>query len=106
MKVITLCGSTKFKKEFEALNQYLTFSGNIVLSVGVFGHADKIELTEEDKEKLDNIHKQKINMSDEIIVIDKDNYIGESTKNEIEYASHHGKKVTFASNHYPEFLKE
>lgn len=94
-KVITLCGSTRFKEEFNKLNEELTLMGNVVISVGVFGHHNGIILTKEIKEKLDNIHRQKIDMSDEIFVINKYGYIGQSTKSEIEYAKARGKKVRY-----------
>lgn len=94
-KIITLCGSTKFKKLFEQINRHLTLSGYIVLSVGVFGHADKERLSEENKKFLDELHFQKIAMSDCIFVINKDGYIGESTTKEIEYAAKHGKKILY-----------
>lgn len=99
-KVITLCGSTKFKDDYEYWNRKLTFEGNIVFSCGVFGHTDRIKLSKEDKNMLDNIHKSKIDLSDEIFVIDKDNYIGKSTRSEIEYALENNKIVDYASEHY------
>lgn len=95
MRTITLCGSTKFKEEFEKANRNLTLAGNLVISVGVFGHHDKIELTEKEKEMLDNIHFRKIDLADEIYVLNKDGYIGSSTKREIEYATSKGKLVSF-----------
>ena len=97
-KVITLCGSTKFKDEFLQMQKELTLKGNIVISVGLFGHADgEFEncITTEIKIMLDDIHKRKIDMSDEIFVINKGKYIGESTKSEIEYAIKMGKKVNY-----------
>lgn len=78
-RVITLCGSTKFKKEFEEANRRFTMMGYVVISVGVFGHADGIEITEQEKELLDNIHLRKIDMSDEIFVVNAEGYIGSST---------------------------
>ncbi len=86
-KVITLCGSTKFKDDFIKEQQRLTMAGNIVISVGVFGHADGIELSQSEKVMLDDMHKQKINMADEIFVINKGGYIGWSTQQEINYAA-------------------
>ena len=65
-KVITLCGSTKFKDEFIEAQKRLTMQGNIVISVGLFGHADNENLTPEQKTMLDDMHKEKILMSDEI----------------------------------------
>ena len=93
-KVITLCGSTRFKDEFERINRELTLAGHVVISVGCFGHAGDI-FTDKQKEMLDNIHKQKIDMSDGIYVINKDGYIGDSTKSEIKYAYEHNKSVAF-----------
>ncbi|WP_245864464.1 hypothetical protein [Paenibacillus donghaensis] len=94
-KIITLCGSTKFKKEFEEVNARLTLEGNIVISVGVFGHADGVPLTEQQKIRLDNIHLQKIDMADEIFVINVGGYIGESTSYEMRYASKKRKPINF-----------
>lgn len=95
-KVITLCGSTKFKDEFIKEQKRLTLEGNIVISVGMFGHSGDNEVwTENTKEMLDDMHKRKIDMADEIFVINKDGYIGSSTKSEIEYANRHGKKVVY-----------
>ncbi len=105
-KVITLCGSTKFKNEFLKVQKDLTLSGNIVISVGLFGYSGDPEVWEnmdegtltKTKEMLDNMHKRKIDMADEIFVINVGGYIGESTKSEIEYAKSHGKKVNYLEN--------
>ena len=102
-KIITLCGSTRFKDEFMKAQKDLTLKGNIVISVGLFGHAGDEEVWEDmdegtltkTKEMLDDMHKRKIDMSDEIFVINVDGYIGESTKSEIEYAQKHNKKVNY-----------
>ena len=95
-KVITLCGSTKFKDEFFRIQKELTLQGNIVISVGLFGHSGDDEVwTEGTKEMLDDMHKRKIDMADEIFVINVDGYIGSSTKSEIEYAIKHNKKVNY-----------
>ena len=91
-KVITLCGSTRFKEDFERVNRELTLLGNIVISVGCFGHSGDT-FTKEQKVMLDDIHKRKIDMSDAIYVINKDGYIGASTRSEIKYAIAHGKQV-------------
>ena len=102
-KVITLCGSTRFKDEFIRVQKELTLKGNIVISVGLFGHSGDSEVWEnmddstmiKTKEMLDDMHKRKIDMSDEIFVINVDGYIGESTKSEIEYAIKNNKKVNY-----------
>ena len=93
-KVITLCGSTKFKEDFERVNRELTLMGNIVISVGCFGHAGDT-FTDEQKVMLDDIHKRKIDMADAIYVINKDGYIGSSTRSEIQYALRTGKQIIY-----------
>lgn len=94
--VVTLCGSTKFKEEFLKVQRELTLQGNIVISVGLFGHSGDKEVWEEDtKEMLDDMHKRKIDMANEIYVINKGGYIGSSTKSEIEYAKSVGKGIKY-----------
>lgn len=95
--IITLCGSTRFKNEFLEVQKKLTLEGNIVISLGVFNHSgDKI--TDEQRKQFVEMHKQKIDMSDEIFVINVGGYIGESTRSEIEYAKKHGKKISYLEN--------
>ena len=97
--VVTLCGSTKFKDEFIKAQHDLTLAGWIVLSVGLFGHADEPSIFESGlKPMLDAQHKQKIDMSDAIYVTNVDGYIGDSTLSEIEYAKAHDKKIMYLSN--------
>lgn len=97
-KVVTLCGSTKFKKEFIDTLRRLTLEGYVVLLPGVYAHSGD-NLTSEDKLMLDDMHKRKIDMSDEIYVINKNDYIGDSTNSEIEYAKAQGKPVTYMYPH-------
>ena len=95
-KVITLCGSTKFRDEFLKAQKELSLAGNIVISVGLFGHSGDDEVwTVGTKEMLDDMHKRKIDMADEIFVVNVDGYIGESTRSEIEYAIKTGKVVRY-----------
>jgi len=95
-KVITLCGSTKFRDEFIFQQKRLTLEGNIVISVGLFGHSGDEEVWSEDiKNMLDDMHKRKIDMADEIFVINVGGYIGSSTRSEIEYAIRTGKYVNY-----------
>ena len=93
--IITLCGSTKFKEEYEEVAKALALEGHTILSVNLFAHADNIELTQEQKIRLDNAHRQKISISDAIYVINKGQYIGESTYGEIDWAERLGKKIFF-----------
>lgn len=94
-KIITLCGSTKFKDDFLRVQQELTLEGNIVISVGVFGHADNIPLDDDVKGMLDVMHKEKIRMADAIYVINKDGYIGKSTQSEIDFAKQLNKEIIY-----------
>ena len=94
--VITLCGSTRFKEQFLEVQKRLTLEGNIVISVGLFGHSGDDEVwTEGTKEMLDDMHKRKIDMAEAIYVINVGGYIGESTRSEIEYAKRNGKEVRY-----------
>ncbi len=95
-KIITLCGSTKFKDEFISEQKRLTLEGNIVISVGLFGHSGDNEVWSEDiKFMLDDMHKRKIDLADEIFVINAGGYIGSSTRSEIEYANNTNKPVKY-----------
>ena len=102
-KVITLCGNTLFKDAFMETQKRLTLDGNIVISVGLFGHSEDSEVWENmdegtltaTKAMLDDMHKRKIDMADEIFVINVGGYIGESTRSEIEYAKAQGKQVNY-----------
>lgn len=102
-KIVTLCGSTKFKKEFLEIQKKLTLLGYIVISVGLFGHSGDNEVWEnmdegtltKTKSMLDDMHKRKIDLSDMIYVINVGGYIGESTRSEIEYAKSTGKEVHY-----------
>ena len=101
--VVTLCGSTRFKEQFMEAQKRLTLEGNIVISVGLFGHSGDQEVWEnmdegtltKTKEMLDDMHKRKIDMADSIYVINVGGYVGESTRSEIDYAESHGKKVIY-----------
>ena len=102
-KIITLCGSTRFKDAFMEAQKRLTLEGNIVISVGLFGHSGDNEVWESmdegtltaTKEMLDDMHKRKIDMADEIFVINVGGYIGSSTRSEIDYAQSTGKPVHY-----------
>lgn len=101
-QVVTLCGSTKFKDDFIKAQETLTLNGYVVLTVGLFGHADQkydSAITPEVKLMLDDMHKRKIDMADSIYVINKNGYIGDSTKSEIAYAIATGKSIVYM---YPE----
>lgn len=95
-RVVTLCGSTRFKEDFLEQQKLLTLQGYIVISVGFFEHSgDKEVWTESTKDMLDDMHKRKIDMADEIYVINKNGYIGESTLSEIKYAQSKGMPISY-----------
>ena len=99
--VVTLCGSTRFKTDFERVQKELTLKGYIVISVGLFGHSGDEEVWEgmsentltETKQMLDDMHKRKIDMADETFVVNPGGYIGDSTWSEIRYAYMTDKKI-------------
>ena len=97
--VVCLCGSTRFYKQFQQANYDETMAGKIVLSVGFFPHAsdeahgEHVGITPEKKRELDELHMRKIDLADEILVLNVDGYVGESTTHEIHYAHETGKKV-------------
>lgn len=100
-RVVTLCGSTKFKDDFLRVQKELTLKANIVISVGLFGHSGDAEVWENrrddtftrTKRMLDDMHKEKIDLADAIYVINPGGYIGTSTWSEICYAKMTGKII-------------
>lgn len=84
--IVTLCGSTRFKDMFLAAARELTLQGWIVLMPCVFGHSDNLNLSTKEKQNLDQLHLEKIRISDAILVLNYGGYIWESTTNEIAYA--------------------
>lgn len=98
-KVITLCGSIKFKEDFLREQERLTLMGYVVLMPVFFDNTgEEINFSDNIKQMLGNIHRSKIDMADEIFVINKNGYIGASTKAEIEYAIKKSKKVNYMGN--------
>jgi hypothetical protein len=95
-KVITLCGSTRFRDAFMEAQKRLTLEGNIVISVGLFGHSGDADVWKPGvKEMLDDMHLRKIDLADEVFVINVGGYIGESTRREIAYAERTGKTIKY-----------
>jgi dienelactone hydrolase len=94
--VITLCGSSKFKDQFEIASKKLTLEGWLVFTLGLYGHLeDNFDMSGSTKEMLDRNHLHKIDLSDAIYVINVGGYIGESTRNEINYALSTNKEIYF-----------
>jgi hypothetical protein len=109
-KIVCLCGSTKFKKDFDRVAEEETLKGNIVLTVHVFRHClSGAKLTEKQCWELDQIHQQKILLSDEVIIINKNKYTGLGTCDEIGFAWAHGKVVKFMEyipREFTEYVEE
>lgn len=101
-KIVCLCGSTRFSDAFREANLRETLAGRIVLSIGcdmrsdadIFAGMSEGELAEI-KAMLDELHKRKIDLADEVLVLNVRGYIGESTRSEIRYAVAHGKPLRF-----------
>lgn len=92
--IVCLCGSTRFMQEFHDANMRETLDGKIVLSVGMSSKGD-CKPTDEQKVALDVLHKQKILLADEILVLNVGGYIGASTRSEIDYAHANDKTVRY-----------
>lgn len=100
-KIVCLCGSTRFYEAFQRANFEETLRGNIVLSVGFYphsaaqAHGEDVGIEPEQKKALDVLHFRKIDLADEVLVLNVDGYIGESTSRELAYARNVGKEVRF-----------
>lgn len=96
MKIITVCGSLKFYKEMMDITEKMELEGNCML-VPIYNPSkpSKDDFTEEEALMLDKMHKERIKLADAILVINVNNYIGESTKKEIEYAESLNKEIIY-----------
>lgn len=97
MKIITLCGSLKFQKQMMEVAERVALEGNCVLTP-VYPFLKDCKRTEEQLQYLKEAHFKKIEMSDAILVVNVDNYVGDSTKLEIEYAKKLGKEIIYYAN--------
>lgn len=95
MKVITVCGSYKFKKEMVEITEKMTLEGNCMLTPNELVKSDKISYTEEEYLMIDKMHKEKIKLSDAILVVNVNGYIGNSTNSEIKYAKSLNKEILY-----------
>jgi len=101
--IVVLCGSTRFYEQFQQANFEETMKGNIVLTVGFYPHADfsktphgeDVGVTVDQKRMLDELHLRKIDLADEVFVLNVGGYIGDSTGNEIDYAMNQGKPIRY-----------
>lgn len=95
LRIITLCGSTRFKSEFERLNRELTLKGHVVIMPACLWHQDGEEPTPEQRETLDRVYDVKIRICNEVWVLNVGGYIGQSTAREIKYALALNKPVRY-----------
>ena len=96
--IVCLCGSTRFYEAFQQANFLETMAGRIVLSVGFYGgsiHGETVGITPADKTRLDDLHLRKIDLADEVLILNVNGYIGQSTARELAYARQQGKRVRF-----------
>lgn len=102
--IVCLCGSTRFYEAFQQANFLETMAGRIVLSVGFYlhrpdemnkVHGEGVGITPEDKIRLDELHLRKIDLADEVLILNVNGYIGQSTARELAYARQQGKRVRF-----------
>lgn len=94
-EIVTLCGSTRFGDAYRQALRDETLAGRIVLSVGLLGHAEGIDMSGPVKAGLDELHLRKIDLSDMILVLNVGGYIGESAAREIAYARKRGKVIRY-----------
>lgn len=95
MKIITVCGSLRFMKEIMEITEKMDLQGNCMLSLIYPTKTNKDDYTDEEVIMLDKMHKERIKLSDAILVVNIDNYIGSSTKNEIEFAKSLNKEIIY-----------
>jgi hypothetical protein len=99
-RIVVLCGSTRFYQTFAEQNLHLTLAGDIVLTIGCDTKRDEDLMAAGAfgpalKERLDELHKRKIDLADEVLVLNVGGYIGESTRSEIEYAEKLGRPIGY-----------
>lgn len=100
--IVCLCGSTQFWREFQRVALSETMAGRIVLSIGAasgtddehFGNLPREEY-ERIKTMLDDLHLRKIDLADDVLILNVGGYIGPSTARELAYAQQHGKHIRF-----------
>lgn len=101
MKIITVCGSYRFKKEMTEITEKMALKGNCMITPIELTRHNKDAYTEEEALMIDKMHKEKIKLSDAILVVNVNGYIGNSTNSEIEYAKLLNKEILY----YTDFIK-
>ncbi|MFK7601558.1 hypothetical protein ACI3L1_05040 [Deinococcus sp. SM5_A1] len=98
--IVCLCGSVRFLDGFDAASVAETLAGRIVLSVGSHLRPDSeifvgrtVGEEQAALESLAELHRRKIDLAEEILVINVGGHVGDSTRSEIDYARAQGKRV-------------
>lgn len=92
--IVCLCGSTRFMQAFQEANLRETLAGNIVLTIGCNTKSDTdLALNEQTKVELDALHKDKIDLADEVLILNVGGYVGKSTASEILHACKQQKTI-------------
>ena len=105
--IVCICGSTRFYDAWQQAIYDEAMAGRITLQVGFYphsanqAHGEDVGCTPEEKAMLDELHLRKIDLADEILVLNVNRYMGESTRREVEYAENHGKKVRWLERRVP-----
>ena len=98
-RIVVLCGSTRFVDTFNEWRKRLTYEGKIVLSIEIVTtqarDRDPQHVDPERKARLDELHLRKIDLADEVLVLNVGGYIGDSTRHEIEYANERGRPIRY-----------
>lgn len=96
MKIITICGSMKFIKEMIEISEKVELQGNVVL-MPIYNPSrpNKDSFTNEEILMLAKMHRERIKLSDAILVVNVEGYIGSSTKSEIEFAKSLNKEIIY-----------
>ena len=101
-RIVCLCGSTRFGATFEAAQFDETLAGKIVLTIGCNMKSDadlfrdySAGARESIKAMLDELHLRKIDLADEVLILNVGGYIGESTARELAYAEKLGKAIRY-----------
>ncbi len=95
--VVCICGSTRHKAQILGHTQRETIFGKVAINHGFFHHTDQFPITDAQKDMLDELMLRKIDIADEILVVDPNEYIGNSTKRAILYAERQHKRVRYVS---------
>lgn len=94
-KIVAIIGSSKFKAQQLGVAQRETLRGKIVLLPGFWHHVDMVPISDRQKQQIDDLTLAKIDMADEVIVVNVNGYVGASTQRGIDYAKSTDKPVKY-----------